>query len=285
MAGLNRAAIGCASLALVLFVSSSGWADVNAGEHSLWELGLAAAGAYMPDYPAAAQNRGKWIVAPYGVYRGRIVRADREGARARLVHTKLYEMDLSIAASFASRAKDNDARQGMPDLDYLFELGPRLTFGISELGGRGKLMLFVPVRAVFSTDLGDLQHRGYSAAPALHARYLLSRQKNIMGILQLTSTFGNRQLNSYFYDVAPAFIRADRSFYDARGGYMGSDLFAGLLIPLGKRLRFFSGGQLLNHSGSANQVSPLFKNHINYSVAMGVVCTLWRSKSPAVNLD
>src|SRR5436190_2208196 len=87
-------------------------------DRALWEAGVAGALTYLPDYPAAAQNHMKWIAAPYVVYRGRIMRADREGARASFFRTRSLAAELSVAASFASRSKDNEARAGMPDLDY-----------------------------------------------------------------------------------------------------------------------------------------------------------------------
>jgi len=252
---------------------------------ALWEIGIAGAGSYLPDYPAAEQNHFKWIAAPYGVYRGRFVRADKDGARTRLIHTKVYEMDMSVAASFSSSAKDNDAREGMPDLDYLLELGPRLSFALSDLGGRGKLRLFAPLRAVFSTDLGDFQHRGYTAAPAINLHWFIRPHSEHMLFAQITSSFGNRQLNAYFYDVKPQFAKPDRAFYDARGGYIGSDFYIGMLSPINKHLRAFYGGQILNHSGAANETSPLFKNHFNYSGAVGLIWMMFESKTPAIAAD
>src|SRR5688572_20313454 len=63
-----------------------------AHDYSLWEVGLVAGGAYLPDYPAAGQNHSKWIAAPYLIYRGNILRADREGARARLIRHKYFDL-------------------------------------------------------------------------------------------------------------------------------------------------------------------------------------------------
>jgi MipA family protein len=254
-------------------------------DRALWEAGIVGAVSYLPDYPAADQNRAKWIAAPYLVYRGKIMRADRDGARASFLRRKYYEVDLGIAASFATRSKDNRAREGMPDLDYLLELGPRLSVSLSDLGGNGKLRLFLPLRAVFSTDLGDFHHRGYTLTPSLNGRLRLGKRTDRFAIAQLTANFGNRQMNAYFYDVAPRFVRPDRDFYDARGGYMGSDLFAGVLLPLAKRLRLFSGAQILVHSGSANQTSPLFRRPVNYSLVAGMVWTFYRSPKPAVVID
>ena len=226
--------------------------DYSLQDQSLWEAGVAGAYSYLPDYPAAEQSHAKWIAAPYLVYRGKILRADREGARASFLRRRSYEVDLGLAATFASSSKDNAARQGMPDLDYLLELGPRFNWSLSDLGGWGKMRFFLPLRAVFSTDLGDFHHRGFTLSPALYTRVRLGRRTDRFALAQLTASFANRQMCAYFYDVAPEFATPTRPFYDAHGGYMGSDLFGGVFLPLGSRVRFFTGAQLLVHSGSAN---------------------------------
>ena len=75
----------------------------------------------------------------------------------------------------------------------------------------------------------------------------------------MTGNFADRQLNAYFYDVQPEFATPDRPAYQARAGYQGTDLFAGVIVPLTKYLRVFTGGQFLLHTGSTNSASPLYK--------------------------
>ncbi len=250
-------------------------------DRSLWEAGIVGGEAYLPDYPAAAQNHAKWIVAPYIIYRGKIMRADREGARARLLRQRYFDIEMGFAASFKTNSADNDARRGMSDLDYLLELGPRLSVPITDFGGRGRLRLFVPLRSVFSTNFKNFKHRGFTATPALYARWNHFLRRDWLGIAQLTATFGDRQLNAYFYDVAPEFATLERPSYDARAGYIGSDLFSGVVVPFGERWRLFSGVQWLVHEGSANAASPLFRRTTNYSLIVGLTWMFYQSAKPA----
>lgn len=250
-------------------------------DNALWEVGVIAADLYLPDYPAAGQKHAKWLAAPYGIYRGRILRADREGARARLLHGRRLDLEMSFAASFATRSKDNAARAGMPDLDYLVEVGPRLSTLLSRLGGRGTLRFFLPARAVYSTDLRNLKHRGFTCGPALYAQVEPLWRPGWIGLLQLAGRFGDRAMNAYFYDVAPEFEQMSRPAYSARAGYLGSDLFAGVAIPMGGRWRLFTGGQLYDSHGSANQASPLFKRIQDFSIGIGLSYTLYYSKALA----
>jgi outer membrane protein len=290
--GWNPARTGQALLSLLL-LSSSLYADVVAEPQplvsapvskrdlSLWEGGVLVGGAYVPDYPASDQNRTKFVVFPYIVYRGSVVRSDREGTRAKLWKTRYASLELSAAASFATQSKDDRARVGMPDLDYLLEIGPRLSIPLSELGGRGKLQLFVPIRGVASTDLTNFHHRGFTLTPALFMHVDRFFRPDWIYVSQLTANFANRQLSAYFYDVAPEFALPTRSAYDARAGYLGTDWFNGLAIPLGRKFRLFTGIQLWEHAGSANQASPLFRRQFTFTSIFGIAYTFYESRRPA----
>ena len=265
-------------------VEPTGELPVSPREKALYELGIFGGMAYLPDYPASNQSRPKWLAAPYFIFRGHVVRADREGARARLARNRLFDVEMSFSGSFATNSSGNEARRGMPDLDYLAEIGPRLSFPLSDLGGFGKLNLFLPLRAVFSTNFSRFNHRGFTVTPALYARLWDFLRPGWFGIAQLTANFSDRQNSAYFYDVAPEFARPDRPFYDARAGYMGSDFLAGLLIPIGARVRLFTGAQFLDHDGSANTASPLFKQRTNVTAIVGLSYMFFQSKKSALPL-
>ena len=90
----------------------------------VWEVGVLAAAFNSPEYPAAGQNQTNTIPAPYFIYRGETLRiGDGSIARAVAIDKSWYELDLSLAGSFNANSEDNEARAGMPDLDFIFELG------------------------------------------------------------------------------------------------------------------------------------------------------------------
>jgi MltA-interacting protein MipA len=114
----------------------------------LWELGLGVGALRLPDYRGSDESRVRWFPVPYGVYRGKWLRADREGARAVLLDAQAVEVDLSVAASPPTRSRNNAARAGMPDLKAAIEFGPNISLtllGSSE--HRAKLDLRLPLRA------------------------------------------------------------------------------------------------------------------------------------------
>src|SRR5438034_3108450 len=89
-----------------------------------WEAGLVTGAGRVVDYPGADQSHWRGFAAPLFIYRGRLLRVDQDGIRGRLLKTSDIEFDVTGSAAFSAR--NNDARQGMPPLDYLFGVGPQV---------------------------------------------------------------------------------------------------------------------------------------------------------------
>ena len=82
----------------------------------LWELGMGIAAVRFPDYRGSDQSSTYALPLPFVAYRGRFLRADRDGARAILFAGRRLVVDMSLSASVPTRSNHSDARQGMPDL-------------------------------------------------------------------------------------------------------------------------------------------------------------------------
>lgn len=267
-----------AALALCL-AAAAAQAEDAPREKPLWELGIAAGGGWLPDYPAAGQNHLNAIGLPYVVYRGDFFRSDEKGLlRGRFVTSKDFELDISLVGSFSADSDDNDARRGMPDLDYLVELGPRIQWTLARAAKWAKLDFELPVRAVFSTDLKGVDHQGFLAQPELayqHGNFLDSGLALKLG---LSASFADAELQDYFYGVEPQFATASRPAYEADAGYLGSRLQLVLTKPLGPALRIFAAGRVELHQGAANEDSPLFREDVTYGAGVGLVWSIFRSQ-------
>lgn len=195
-----------------------------AAEQPLWELGLGAAGLRLPHYRGAEQSHTWWLPVPYVIYRGPILKADREGARAVLFETERFHFDLSLSASVPTRSEDNFARRGMDDLDPTVELGPKFNLTLAR-GERWQLDLRAPVRAVLTVD-GNPRSVGWTATPSINLDLPRAAGWNIG--LQTGPVFGSRRYHAYFYDVRPEEALADRPAYRSRSGYAGLQFTAAL---------------------------------------------------------
>jgi len=249
----------------------------------LWELGIAAGGIYSPDYPAADKNSLHGLALPNLIYRGDFFRMGRDSiAKGVFIENDYTELNVSLAASFNANSSDNNTRRGMPDLDYLVEIGPQLKIKIGELYG-GMTELQLPVRAVFSTDFGRIDQRGWLFNPKLsHVR------KNIFnsGIdmsSSIGSSFATKKLHEYFYRVEPRYSTATRPAYEADGGYLGSDMTLGLSYGITDRVRAYAGGRVGYYGGAANEESPLFRQKVNSSIYVGFSWSIYQSNTRVIS--
>ncbi|MBH63462.1 MAG: hypothetical protein CL569_13660 [Alphaproteobacteria bacterium] len=250
----------------------------------LFELGVMAGGGYIPDYPAADESRFRGLALPYIAYRGEILRSDEKGLlRSRLIHTEDLEFDISLNGSFPVDSDDNDDRNGLPDLDWLGEIGPcvQLTVARAPAGG-AKVDLELPVRAVFSTDLSDWNYRGIVVAPEIAYQHENFLGEKIQVKLGLGASFATVQLTEYFYEVAPQFATATRPAFSAESGYLGTKIQLAAFKSFSSRWRGFAGLKVDLHHGAANEDSPLFKDKTTFSAGLGIIWSFYQSEARGV---
>jgi outer membrane scaffolding protein for murein synthesis (MipA/OmpV family) len=242
----------------------------------VWEAGIALAVGSVPDYPASDQSRVRALALPLFVYRGPVLRIEDGGVRGRFVDSRSFELDLSAAGSF--NARNNDARAGMPNLDYLFQIGPQAIWRW-DLNPRERLSAHLRLRAVFSTDFSSVDGRGVVFEPQLRWSLRQVAGSNFNLGLSASSTFATERLHEYFYSVAPQYARPDRPAFDAGGGYLGSEFGLNLNRRLSDTMQLFAGARIGAHAGAANRESPLFKDSTTVSYGLSLVWTPWRSQA------
>lgn len=247
----------------------------------LWEIGAVGFGVSQLAYPGADQQLNRGLVLPYALYRGRVLRADRDSAGLRAIKTDRYELDLGVSASFGGGGKDIRAREGMRRLGTLVELGPRLKIRLGE-GDRdsdgGGWQLQLPLRAVFDVD-DDARHRGYAFEPQLVF------ERRVFGAWRTSSSLGlvwaDRKLGDTFYGVSAAEATATRAAYTAKGGLMTVRLATSASYALNRDWRLFGFARLDSVQGAANEASPLVRRTNGASVGLGLTYTFARSQASA----
>ncbi len=275
---MSRPALAAMALVASLCAPAAHAADERSTERPLWELGLGAGVLRLPHYRGADQSHTWLLPVPYIVYRGEIFKADRDGARAMLVDADRFKVDLSASASAPTRSRDNQAREGMPDLKPTIEVGPNLNWTLGR-GRDWKLDLRLPVRAAVTVG-SEPRLAGWISTPNLNLD-LRQGSWNI-GLLG-GPVFGDRRLHRYFYEVAPAYASAQRPAYTARGGYGGSTLLAAVSQRQGQRWLggFVKFDQL---SGATFADSPLVRQRSQWSVGVAVSWVL-ASSSQRVSVN
>jgi hypothetical protein len=255
------------------------------GGKPLWEFGIGAFVGWLPDYPAAGQNTVRTMAVPVPIYRGDILRVGGEDNRGavsgRFIKNDRFEFDVSLSAAFPVDSGSNSARRGMPDLDFLFGIGPQLRFKLINKPGHRQLNLNLQARAVYSTDFSSVDHRGYVFNPKLNYTREHLSDLDLKVFTSAGPIFATEKLMDYFYQVDPEFVTPTRPSYDADAGYLGSNITLGVSKRFNSRFRLLLGTRLGIHTGATNDNSPLFKDELNLSVFTAFMWSIYQSEELA----
>ena len=243
-------------IALLVFLATPGHAQAPP-QVPQWEFGLGAAALSVPDYRGSDERSTYVLPIPYFIYRGPVLRADREGARLDFFRADRVRVDLSVTAGPPAKSDEDGARAGMPDLDPTLEAGAALKVLLARSDdARQALSLQLPLRAAYATDLTYLEPIGWIASPSLSYQFIAA--SGWQTGLSLGALFATEAYHDYFYEVAPPLATATRPAYDARGGYSGS--YARL--TLAKRYARFWVGVFVRYDdlrGAVFEASPLVR--------------------------
>ncbi len=241
----------------------------------VWEFGGLGVAVSQQAYPGASQRVSRGLVLPYFIYRGELLRADRDTVGLRAILTPDFEVDIGFAGALGSNSDDIDVRRGMPDLGTLVQFGPRLKWNISDAPGRGRVRAEFALRGVY--DLSDgLRYKGVNFEPRLLYETLLPGGWQVGTSAGLV--IGNRKFGDTYYGVAPQFATAQRPAYAAESGLVTWRLGATVSKALTPDLRWFSFARLDSVSGAANRDSPLVQKDTGATVGAGLIYTWARSK-------
>ena len=234
----------------------------------LWELGIGAAAVRFADYRGSDHQRVYALPLPFVAYRGRFLRADRDGARAILFAGRRVEVDVSLSASVPTRSKDNDARRGMPDLPGTFEIGPNLNLELWQSADRKlKLDLRMPLREAITLQSSP-RGLGVTFSPNLNFDVRNFAGRWNLGMLA-GPLFADRKYHEHFYGVAPEFATATRAAYSAPGGYAGWRATTAFSRRIGNA---WLGGFVRYDDlhGAAFADSPLVKRQSSVTAGFGI---------------
>jgi outer membrane protein len=239
----------------------------HAESRPLWEIGAGVATLSLPDYRGSDVVNIHLLPIPYLIYRGDILKADRNGLRGLLFDSERLEVNISLNGTLPTISGDNPARSGMDELKPTVELGPTADVHLWHSSDQEiRLDFRAPVRTGITVE-SDPKQIGWLFSPnlSLDVRDPAGLSGWNLG-LQAGPYFNDREYNAYYYSVSPSEATAERPAYTASGGYSGSqaslsltrryprywvggfmryDALAGAVIddsPLVERRRAFSAG-------------------------------------------
>ena len=241
-------------------------------------LGFAAtATAKMPQQPLSDEYHGYVLPFPYLVYRGRFLRADRDGVRERAFKQEAVELNISLSATTPVRSGGTPAREGMPDLRPTVEVGPSLDLHLWHSADRHvRLDLRLPARVALTVESSP-RSIGWFFAPYINLDLIdVGRHAGWDLGLLAGPLYAERRYHEYFYGVAPQFASAGRPAYEAPGGYSGSRA----IVSLSKRFRGYWIGAFARYDmlgGAAFAPSPLVRTDSYWMTGIGIAWMIGES--------
>lgn len=236
----------------------------------LWEVGAGLAVLDLPNYRGSDDRQTLVLPIPYLIYRGEVLKMDRDGLRGLLFDSERVEVNVSLNGSLPVNSDDDPVRFGMDDLDPAVELGPTVNLHLWQSPDRKmRLNLRAPVRTAI-TVASDPEQIGWLFSPnlLLEIRDPSGQTGWNLGV-QGGPYFNDHEYNAYFYGVKPAEATAERPAYDASGGYSGSQV----MLTLSKRFpRYWVAGYLRYDTlaGAVIEDSPLVKRSGGVSAGLAL---------------
>jgi outer membrane protein len=231
-----------------------------------WELGLGLVGARLADYRGSSHGRTFVLPTPYGIYRGDVLKLDRDQSRLRLFESATFSVDWSAALSFPVDSDESPLRQGMQDLKPTLEWGPQAKLDLDE-----HWTLRTRMHLASTWEDGRLSERGVIVTPSLGWETGLGEDFTLDA--RLSAPFANQRNLEYYYGVSDDEAAPGRPAYAASGGFAGWDT----QVSLSRRTReAWYGVFLRNHwlPSSVMEDSPLIDDKSTWSAGIGVAWLL-----------
>ena len=187
-----------------------------------WSMGIGIGAFDYLLYPGAVESNRFIFPVPYFTYRSPKFEVDR-GFRSFLYDSDNIVLDISADFGLPVDSEDTRARKGMPDLDFMLQIGPSLEF---KLNDRSKsyfdARFEIPVRVAFVTDLPNVDHIGYQVEPRFSFDHRRSASAPVAHKTTIGIKFATQDFHAYYYDVAPEYATPIRSVYKSDAGFGGS---------------------------------------------------------------
>ena len=249
--------------------------DVEGVQKPLWEAGLAGFGLTGPAYPGAEDDVGRALALPWFIYRGPVWRAAGGTIGARVAKNAFAEFDIGLGGALRASSEDVNVREGMPDLGFLLEFGPRAKLNLARPSQESAVRLELPLRGVFEFNSG-VYYRGLAFEPKLtYDNRDLGRGWGFSGSVGLI--YGDQTFNQYLYGVPSQYATTSRSAYTAKAGLITPRAQLTLSHKLNEDVRMFAFTRTDFAGKGVNSSSPLHLQDQGTSVGAGLIWTLGRS--------
>jgi MipA family protein len=237
-----------------------------------WEVGGGVSVTRLPDYVGSDEAEAYVLPIPYVYYRGDTWEIDRNAVHGELFRQGPFSGRLNLSGSVPVDSESNRARRGMPDIDWIGEMGPAILYHFNgNPATNEQLYIEIPVRAAESVGNGGLHHQGWILNPTLVASNESLKREGIPGHfawqISVGALWGSAKYHHYIYGVDQAWASDERPPYAAGSGYNGTRLAMGAAW---RRESWWVGtfARYIDLHGAVYEESPLVRQ--DYSLIAGL---------------
>jgi outer membrane scaffolding protein for murein synthesis (MipA/OmpV family) len=251
-------AAGAASVALL--------SAADAKQRPVWEIGVGGFGTYSPDYYGSDHSTFGGFPVVYFSYRGKDfsilsdglfdVDADNEST-----------FDLGVSIDFGGSV-DSEDRLNLPEIDYVGEIGPEVTFALYA-NGSDRLEASIAARAAFEFSEG---YTGFVVQPKV--TYMTTLTSTMRAGISISPKFGFDGYNELYYSTP---LTAATPLFVADDGYIGTDISVKYVNDVTDRLRLSGEVKAISLSGAKNEDSRLYREDWNFTVRFGLTYAIFQS--------
>ena len=272
---MTRYQSSLAATCILLVLSHS----ARSADKPLWEAGAGFTVLDFPDYRGSDERTSYVLPIPYLIYRGKLLKADRDRVRGLFFEADRVNMQLSIRGSVPVDSSTNSARQGMSDLDPTLEVGPSLELTLYRNTDSGiRVDLRLPARTVIATDFSHSHNVGWVFQPRINVDFRNAALGKGWDLgLAFGPLFGDKRYHNYYYDVEPEFATAQRPAYLAESGYAGARV-TGSVSRRFKGMWFGGFARWDSVSGAVFEASPLIRQQNNFTAGFAITWVLKESQ-------
>lgn len=217
----------------------------------------------IPHYVGSEQSEIYALPFPYFYYQSDNVSLNREGLKRHLIDSSRWNVDFSLSGSPPLKSKDNQARQNMPDLDWVGLAGPVFNYRLYQ-NDKHLLQLTLSTRLGLATDFSQFNPVGWETDLGLLWNTRISEAGVVWKIMASADlNYASQQYNDCYYSVDKIYTTNTRAEYQAKEGFGGYKLTFGINRREG---RFWMGAfvRYRNLSGASFIDSPLITTKQNY---------------------
>ena len=247
-------------LFIVLLASISSHAS-----ESQFDFGLGFFGLKVNHYRGSDQMKDYNFYVPYIYYKSDTVEAEGAFIDTTFFESRYLSFKFSMVVGPNVESETNRARQGMPELNYNFGIGPMAIIHLIK-GPKFFLEIDSSIRQEFQTNLSHTAAIGNTNTTYLTTRYVV---KDFSIELGLGRMFATEDFHAYYYDVDSQYITPERPYYESEGGFSGNITLLSLKKKLGD-LMLYGFVRHEDLDGVVFENSPLVKQTDYYFLGLGV---------------